>query len=122
MAGLSQAGTRFGGVWEASFKGTVICTIEIEDKGDTVEGVSKSCKVSVDQNGDLLETEAPDGSEPPQPFVKPKVDGSSIRYELEENDGSRMKFEFRLTGEGKAELRFVDAPIAIKPIRFERRT
>ena len=44
-----------------------------------------------------------------------------LSYEIEEDDGSRMKFQFKLTTEGKAELRFVDAPIKIKPIRFERR-
>ena len=32
-----------------------------------------------------------------------------------------MKFELKLTAEGKAELRIVDTPVAIKPIRFERR-
>ena len=116
----SAAPGRFGGLWVATFKGA-ICTLEIEDSGDKIAGVSKSCKISVDQNGELIEADAPDGSGAPQPFIKPKTDGAVLSYELEEDDGERMKFEFRTTGEGKAELRFVDAPIAIKPIRFERR-
>ena len=64
---------------------------------------------------------APDGDQMPQPFVNPKVEGSTLTYELFEDDGERMKFEFRLTAERKAELRFVGAPIVIKPIRFDRR-
>ena len=122
LAGLSHAGNRFGGVWVANFKGTTICTLEIDDKDETLTGVSKSCRISVDQNGDLLEAEAPapEESQPSHEF-KPKVDGLSIRYELEDDDASSLKFEFRLTGEGKAELHFVNPPITIKPIRFERR-
>ena len=122
VAGIVNAAppVRFSGRWVAAFKGTDICIIEIEESDGKVSGESKACKISVDQNGDLLEGESPDPSQAPEPFLSPKVDGASLRYE--QADGAdRMKFEFRVTGEGKAELRFVGAPIAIKPIRFERR-
>ena len=112
---------RFAGEWVATFKGTTICTLEIEEPGGKLAGVSKACKISVDQKGDLIDAAAPDGDQMPQPFVNPKVEGSTLTYELIEDDGERMKFEFRLTAERKAELRFVGAPIAIKPIRFDRR-
>ena len=75
----------------------------------------------MDQQGNLIEAGVPEGEPMPQPFVNPKVDGSTLTYELLEDDGERMKFEFKLMAEGKAELHFIGAPIAIKPIRFERR-
>jgi hypothetical protein len=119
-APATPAANRFAGVWVATFKGTVICTLEIEEKDDQISGVSKACKISVDQNGDIIEGEAPDGSEHPEPFLNAKVDGAVLKYE-EDDDGKPLKFELKLTAEGKAELRIVDAPITIKPIRFERK-
>jgi hypothetical protein len=117
----SAAPNRFDGVWVATFKGTAICTLEIKDDGNQIAGVSKACKVSVDQYGDLLEGEAPDGSEPPLPFVKPKADGGALRYELVEENGERMTFEFHIVGDGRGDLRFINAPVSIKPIRFDRK-
>ena len=119
MASAADA-KRFGGTWTASFKGTVICTLEIEDAGDgKVTGVTKGCNVSVDQNGDLIEAPAHEGPDNPQPFLNTKVDGDLLRFE--EEDGSDvLKFELRLTGKGTADLRILDAPITIKPIHFER--
>lgn len=112
LAGVASAAAargRFAGHWVATFKGTDICILEIEESGDKVTGYTKFCKISVDQNGDLVEAEAPDGTEPDEPFFN------------QQDDAERMKFELKLTAEGKAELRIVDTPVAIKPIRFERR-
>lgn len=119
-ATLTAQGPRFSGKWLATFKGMTICTLEIEEPGGKIAGVSAACRISVDQNGDLIEAEAPDANQDPQPFLNPKVSGSILTYELIEDDGERMKFEFKLTGDGKAELRFVNVPVAIKSIRFER--
>lgn len=121
LHGAVPAAQRFGGTWVAKFKGVDICTLEIKEDGEKIEGSSKDCKVSVDQNGDLIEGEAPDGSGSPEPFLNPKAEGDVLRYQQDE-DGTPMKFEFHLTGDGKAELHFIGAPVTIKPIRFERRS
>ncbi|HEY3742756.1 MAG TPA: hypothetical protein VGL53_23080 [Bryobacteraceae bacterium] len=120
LHGAVPPAQRFGGIWVATFKGVDICTLEIKDDGEKIEGASKDCKVSVDQNGDLIEGEKPDGSGEPEPFLSPKVDGTVLRYQQDE-DGTPMKFELHLMGEGKADLHFIGAPITIKPIKFERR-
>lgn len=117
---LNAAPGRFTGQWVAKLKGSVICTLEIEEPGGKIAGVSKSCHISVDQNGELLEAGVIEKDQDPLPFFNPKADGSTLTYELLEDDGERMKFEFKLTAEGKADLRFLSAPIAIKPIHFER--
>src|SRR3954451_4739611 len=112
---------RFAGIWVAHFKGADICTIEINQNDSKIDGVTKSCKVSIDQNGELIDADAPDPSEPPRPFLKAQATGGVLTYEQEDNDGQPMKFEFRLSSEGKADLHILGAPIAIRPIRFERR-
>jgi hypothetical protein len=116
----AAAANRFAGVWVAMFKGTVVCTLEIEEKDGQISGASKACKISVDQNGDLIDGEKPDGSETPEPFIGPKADGAILRYE-QDDDGKPIKFELRLTGDDKAELRIVNAPITVKPIKFEHK-
>jgi hypothetical protein len=121
LTGLAcGAEPRFGGTWVATFKGTPICTLEIEEKDDRISGVTRACNISVDQNGDLIEGATPDSSEPGEPFLHPRVDGSILKYE-QDDDGKPIKFELKLTAEGKAELRIVDSPVVVKPIRFEKR-
>jgi hypothetical protein len=39
----------------------------------------------------------------------------------DEGDDAPTSFELRLTGDGRAELQFVNPPVKIKPIRFERK-
>jgi hypothetical protein len=49
-----------------------------------------------------------------------KVSGNILTFEEKDGDDV-MKFELRLVGEGKAELRFPDAPVRINPIPFVRK-
>ena len=97
----NAAQTRFAGEWLATHNGTTICTIDIVEDGGKISGESKSCRVSVDQNGDLIDAGAPDGSEPSQPFINPKIVGETLAYQLQEDNGDRMKFQFKLTGTEK---------------------
>ena len=83
VCSFAQSPSRFAGAWVAMLNGTAICTLEIEGDEAKPAGVSRACKISVDQNGELLEGEAPDGSGPVQPFLKPKVDGPVLRLRLE---------------------------------------
>src|SRR5260370_22078198 len=117
----SKEQQRFAGTWEAKFKGAVICTIKL-DAGEKISGAMHQCRVHVDDDGDLVESE-PSESDEPAPLLNPKVQDDTLSFETkDEPDEPTMKFEMKLTGEGRAELRFIDAPVPIKPIHFEKRS
>jgi hypothetical protein len=109
---------RFAGTWEARFKGAVICTIKLKS-GEKLTGETQGCNIQVNEAGDLTESTPPENNEP-SAIVNARVDGDKLSFEITDGDDT-MKCELTLTAESRAELRFVDAPVKIKPIRFERR-
>jgi hypothetical protein len=48
------------------------------------------------------------------------VQGNTLSFEGKD-DNDVVKFEMKVVSDGKAELRILEAPVAVKPIRFERR-
>jgi len=120
VAQQADARGKFAGTWEAKWKDRVICTIRLKP-GDPISGEMQSCSIHVDPNGDLMEpetTEDPDG--PPEAILRPKLKGEMLSFE--EEDGSDViKFELKLVGEGKAELRIQGSPVRINPIPFTRK-
>jgi hypothetical protein len=110
---------RFAGAWQAKFKDVVICTIKIES-GEHISGATYGCSIHVNDDGDLIETQAPENSEEPSAIVNAKVEADKLSFDTKDGD-DMLKFEFTLKGERRAELRFVDAPVKIKPIRFDKR-
>jgi hypothetical protein len=109
---------RFAGTWEAKFKGAVICSMKLTT-GESLSGEMYGCNIHVDQEGNLDESTPPEATEP-SPIVNAKIDGDKLSFESKDGDDT-IKMELTLTGEGRAELRILDAPVKIKPIRFERR-
>ena len=116
----NDARNKFVGTWEAKWKDKVICTIRLR-AGDPVSGETEACNIHVDDNGDLQE---PESSEPgdgqPATIVRSKLTGETLTFE-EDEGGEVIKFELRLVGEGKAELRIPGAPVRINPIPFTRK-
>jgi hypothetical protein len=110
---------KFAGTWEAKFKDQVICTIRIK-AGEPISGETADCSISVDENGDLKEPESGGSPDEPSPMFNPKVEGGTLRFEEKDGDDV-LKFEMKLVGDGQAELRILDAPIAVKPIHFARK-
>ena len=126
LAGLSAAAeqtdvrNKFVGTWEAKWKDKVICTIRLRS-GDPISGETQACTIRADDNGDLLEPETTGPSAgSPAPILNPKLNGEALTFE-ERDDSEVVKFEMRLVGEGKAELRFLNAPVRINPIAFTRK-
>lgn len=116
----SQAQNKFAGAWEAKFKDKVICTIRLR-AGETISGETAGCNINVDANGDLKEPEDADRPDQPSPVLNPKIQGQTLTFEEKEDDDV-LKFELKLVGEGQAELRILDAPMAIKPIHFAKKS
>jgi len=116
----AEAQKKFAGIWEAKLKDKVICTLRLK-AGEQISGETQACSINVDANGDLQErdsTEASDHS--PSPILNAKLQGDTLLFE--EKDGDEvLKFEMKLIGEGRAELRIPDAPVPIKPIHFDRK-
>ena len=77
--------------------------------------------VHVDANGDLQEPESTEHSDkPPSPLLNAKLQGDTLTFEQKDDDDV-LKFEMKLIGDVRAELRILDAPVPIKPIHFDRK-
>jgi len=114
----AAAQKKFAGTWEAKFKDKVICTIRVQ-AGEQISGEMADCSISVDGNGDLQESESTDHDRP-EPMLNPKLQGDILSFESKDDDDV-LKFEMKLVGDGKAELRILSAPMPVKPIHFERK-
>ena len=112
----------FAGTWEAKLKGAVICTLKLK-ADETITGSMYGCNIHVNGDGDLIESEPPDqGDDDPSPILNPRLQGDTLAFESRDpEDESPLKFELRLTGRSRADLTFIDAPVRVKPIRFERK-
>ena len=119
VAEQTDARNKFVGTWEARWKQRVICTIRLKS-ADPISGETQACSIRVDDSGDLLEPESTgDSGRPPTPILNVKLTGEVLTFE-EQEDGEAIKFELRLVGEGKADLRFLNAPVRINPVAFTR--
>ncbi len=115
----AEAQKQFAGTWEAKWKDKVICTLRLK-AGEQIAGETVACSFQVDANGDLQEPESAEHPDNPLPILNAKLTGDTLTFE--ENDGDEvMKFEMKLIADGQAELRILDAPVPIKPIRFDRK-
>lgn len=114
----SDTAKKFVGEWQARFKDKVICTIRLKS-GDPISGQAENCRINVDANGDLQEPDSDGQPDTPSPIMNAKLSGSTLSFEEKEGDDV-IKFEFTLVGEGKAELKILDAPVSLKPIPFVR--
>ena len=116
----AEAQKKFAGTWEAKLKDKVICTLKLK-AGEQFSGETEACSINVDANGDLRERDSIEPSDnSPAPIQNAKLRGDTLIFE-ERNGDEVLKFEMKLIGEGRAELRILDAPVPIKPIRFDRK-
>jgi hypothetical protein len=115
----AEAQKKFAGTWEAKFKDKVICTIRVR-AGEQISGETDACSISVDENGDLKEPDPSQHPDKPSPMLNAKIQGDILTFE-DKDDDDVLKFEMKLMGEGKAELRILETPMLIKPIHFERK-
>jgi len=120
LAGQEAAAQKkFAGTWEAKFKDKVICTIRLK-AGDPISGETDACNINIDANGDLQEPEPNERPDEPSPILNAKLHGDTLTFEEKDGDDV-LKFEMKLTGDGQAELRILDAPVPVKPIHFARK-
>jgi hypothetical protein len=115
----ADAQKKFAGTWEAKFKDKVICTIRLK-AGEQISGETDDCTINVDANGDLQEPESSEHPDGPSAVLNAKVSGDTLTFENKDGDDV-LKFEMKLVGDGKAELRILDSPVPLKPIRFTRK-
>jgi hypothetical protein len=109
---------KFAGTWEAKWKDKVICTLRLK-AGEQITGETEACNINVDANGDLQEPQSTD-SDTPSPILNAKLEGDTLTFEEKDGDDV-LKFKMKLVEDGRAELTILDAPVAIKPIRFDRK-
>jgi len=109
---------KFTGVWEAKFKGEVFMILKLQ-AGDPISGSLSGGHISVNDDGDL--TEANGGGEE-LPISNAKIQGNKLSFESK-NDDETMKLEMTVTGDGEAQLQFMDLPegLKIKPFPLRRK-
>ena len=115
----ADAQKKFAGTWEAKWRDKVICTIRLT-AGEQISGETEACNINVDANGDLQEPESTEHSDPPSPITNAKLRDDILTFDIKDDDDV-LKFEMKVIGDGRAELRILDSPIQIKPIRFDRK-
>jgi hypothetical protein len=115
----AEAQKKFAGTWEARWKDKVICTLRLK-AGEPISGQMEACNINADANGDLQEPESTDHSDPPSPILNANLEGDTLRFEMKDDDDV-LKFEMKLLGDGRAEVRILDSPVPIKPIHFDRK-
>src|SRR5258708_31505989 len=116
----AEAKKKFAGTWEAKWKDKVICTLKLK-AGEQISGETEACSINVDANGDLQEPDSERSDNSPLPILNAKLQGDALLFEQKDGDDV-LRFEMKLIGEGRAELRILDAPAPIKPIHFELKT
>jgi hypothetical protein len=115
----AEAQKKFAGTWEARWKDKVVCTIMLR-AGVQISGETVACSIHVDANGDLQEPESTGSDRTPASILNAKLQGDTLTFQEKEDDDV-VKFEIKLLGDGRAELKILDAPVLIKPIHFDRR-
>jgi hypothetical protein len=99
LASAEAAGAPFTGVWEGSSDGRKAVTLRIAE--DTAIHGTAIFYITDDNgdgshNGDAL---------PPLPFEQPAREGANLRFTLPTTSG-RIVFVMKITGDGRAELRY----------------
>jgi hypothetical protein len=115
----ADAQKKFAGTWEAKWKDKIVCTITLK-VGAQISGETAACSIHVDANGDLDEPESSGSEGTPAPIRNAKLRGDTLTFEEPDGDDV-IKFEMKLLGDGQAELKILDAPVPLKPIRFDRK-
>ena len=115
----ASAQKKFAGTWEAKWKDKVVCTITLK-AGVQISGETVACSIHVDANGDLDEPGSTSSEGTPAPILNAKLQGDTLTFQ-EDADGEVIKFEMKLLGDGRAQLKILDAPVLIKPIHFDRK-
>ena len=115
-----EAQQRFAGTWQAKFKGAVFCTFKLK-AGERISGAAYACIIHVNEQGELQEPEESDHPDTPEPILEPSIEGDTLLFAMADHGDERIKLSLRVLEDGVAELRFLNAPVQIKPIRFERK-
>jgi len=102
----AKTSAQFSGRWEASFHDTVFLVLQVKTDG-VISGTLSSGSISLNEDGDL--TRAEPVSSKTDAIRNAKVDGATLRFELQdEGDDEVTKFELKVTGEDAGLLRIVD--------------
>jgi hypothetical protein len=115
----TEAQKKFAGTWEAKWKDKVICTIRLK-AGEQISGVTEACSIQVDANGDVQDPGANEHPDGPSAILNAKLVGDTLTFEEKDGDDV-IRFEMKVIGDRRAELRILDAPVPLKPIRFDRK-
>jgi hypothetical protein len=120
-AGLSagQDQPSFAGVWEGRFGDRVFCVLTVREEGG-IEGTLSPGTIELNDDGDLIDAK-PSESGKPYPIERTRVEGRRLLFEAKDGDDDVLRFELRLLGDGKAELRVVGLPMKPIAMRASRR-
>jgi hypothetical protein len=115
---LTAQDKKFTGTWEARFEGRVFLTVKVLPDAK-ITGTVSTGSITVDHQGTLVKGE-PAEVEHPAEILKPRADGDTLSFQIVDSDDPPMKLELHITGDGRAELRFIDSPAPFKPLPLTR--
>ncbi len=123
LAALSTIGTaqpqKFTGVWEARFKENVFITLKLQ-AGEPISGTMSGGDIRVNDEGDLVEAT---GGGPELPISNARIDGDKLSFDRKDADDETLRIQMRVTGDGEAQLQFMDLPegMKMKPFTLKRK-
>jgi hypothetical protein len=112
VAAAGQDQPQFAGTWEGRFAGRVFCVLTLHQEGE-IGGMLSPGTIELDDDGNLIGAHASESAEA-LPIQNAQVEGRLLRFEAKDDDNDLLRFELRLSSQGKAELRIVGLPM--KPI------
>jgi hypothetical protein len=108
----------WAGTWTATLKGKPYVIVKLNSGAGRLTGSLHSGQVEVDGQGKVIGIEAPPADA--YPLKSMKLTGNTLTFEVLDRDGGTMKHEMRLTADGGAELRIVNAPVKLAPFALKR--
>jgi hypothetical protein len=115
---LSAALDDWAGSWTATFKGKPYLILKLNSGAGRLSGTLSAGQVEASAQGNVTAIEAPPSDA--YPLKSMKLTGNTLSFEVLDADGDTMKYEMRLTPDGAAELRLVDAPVKLGPFALKR--
>jgi hypothetical protein len=110
---------KFEGTWEARFKSNIFMILKLQ-AGEPVSGTLSGGTIRVNEEGDLVDAS---GGGDEFPISKARIDGNKLSFDWKDSGDETLRLEMRLTGEGEAQLQFLNLPegAKMKPLTLKRK-
>lgn len=113
----AEDAARFTGKWEGEHSGQKYLVLTVE-AGAPLKMTLTTAVIKVDETGEISEIGGP--VQHREEVLESNLEDGRLRFRTRQDDGSEIRYELRVEGDGTALLRLVDEPDWVKPFRLKR--